>query len=39
VRFRPALDETGHEQFAEPKSESDNSQDAIPERPQQHSQQ
>jgi transglutaminase-like putative cysteine protease len=39
VRFRPALDETGHEQIAEPRSESENSQDPIPERQQQHSQQ
>jgi transglutaminase-like putative cysteine protease len=39
VRFRPALDETGHEQIAEAKSESGASQEAIPERPQQHSQQ
>jgi len=39
VRFRPALDETGHEQIAEPKSESDDSQEPVPERQQQHSQQ
>jgi transglutaminase-like putative cysteine protease len=39
VRFRPALDDSGHEQIAEPKSESDESQNSIPERPQQHSQQ
>lgn len=39
VRFRPALDDSGHEQIAEPRSDSDDSQDSIPERPQQHSQQ
>jgi transglutaminase-like putative cysteine protease len=39
VRFRPALDDTGHEKFAEPSSESEVTEDAAPERPQQHSQQ
>jgi transglutaminase-like putative cysteine protease len=39
VRFRPALDDSGHEQIAEPKSESDASEEAVPERQQQHSQQ
>ena len=39
VRFRPAIDETGHEQFAERSSDSGDTEDSIPERPQQHSQQ
>jgi transglutaminase-like putative cysteine protease len=39
VRFRPALDETGQEQFAGPCSESDQADEPVPERQQQHSQQ
>jgi transglutaminase-like putative cysteine protease len=39
VRFRPALDETGQEQFAGPCSESDQVEEPVPERQQQHSQQ
>jgi len=39
VRFRPALDDTGQEKFAEPSSESEVDEEAAPERPQQHSQQ
>jgi len=39
VRFRPALDHSGHEQFAETSSEPEESDSAPQERPQQHSQQ
>jgi len=39
VRFRPALDEAGLEQIAEPCSESEEEEGPIPELPQQHSQQ
>ncbi|MGA2096789.1 MAG: transglutaminase family protein [Candidatus Acidiferrum sp.] len=39
VRFRPALDDSGHEQFAETSAEPEESEGHPQERPQQHSQQ
>ena len=39
VRFRPALDDSGNEQIAEPSSDSGQEEESTQERPQQHSQQ